>query len=327
MKTIVLCGGSGKRLWPLSHKRKPKQFLSLFNNKSLFEMTINRNSSISEEFIIVTNKSQYNLCKEQLKFEKVRFILEDIGRNTASAITLACLAIEDKSQIVLVTPSDHIIKDQKAYIDAVKLAKKFALDGYLATFGICPTYPETGYGYIERNNSHVKSFKEKPSIEEAKTYFKDSSYLWNSGIFCFKIDTFLNELKKYSPKIYDNCLKVFNKNNSENNNYRFSKQDLIDIEATSIDYAVMEKSKKIKVIDCKFEWNDLGSFDSLSNILNSSDEDNIINIESKNNFIINDKKPVALIGVEDLIVIDTEEGILICKKGYSQKIKEVTKRL
>lgn len=318
MTNVILCGGSGTRLWPLSRTLMPKQFVKFFNDKSLFQLTVDRNSQICKNQFIVSNSEQYFLALDQLEeLQKTnnRYLLEPIGRNTAPAIALACMAMSPET-IVLVTPSDHLIKDQLAYGKVVFEAESLAQKGYLVTFGIQPTFPETGFGYIEAHGEDVKAFHEKPDSATATHYIEAGNYYWNSGMFCFKAGVFLEELEQYAPEIF-----LMSKNAYEHAKHdemiRIHYDDMIQIPEDSIDYAVMEKSKKVKVVPSNIGWSDVGSFDALSNELNSDDN---------NNFILSHKH-VSLIDVQDLIVIDTEDALLISQKGSSQKVKEIVGRL
>ena len=333
MINLILCGGSGTRLWPLSRKLMPKQFIKLFDDKSLFQLTALRNSSICKKTMIITNNEHYFLAYDQLEeldnkefnLNECKFLLEPVGKNTAPAIALACMEADENS-IIFVTPSDHLIKDNEKYINAVKKAKEFANEGYLVTFGIKPTYPESGYGYIESKGFDVLKFHEKPDIKTAENYLEKGNFYWNSGMFMFKAGVFLKELKKHSPEIYEKTLQAYNNKKEHNNSYsqiRIPFKYMDEIPEESVDYAVMEKSDKIKIVPSEFEWNDLGSFDSL---IKEIDSDDGIEVESENNFIYSDRT-VAMVDVNDLIVIDTKDAILISKQGSSQKVKEVVNKL
>lgn len=314
MTNIILCGGSGTRLWPISRTLMPKQFVKLFNNKSLFQLTVERNSSVCDKQMIVSNSEQYFLALDQLdEINKTNnhYILEPIGRNTAPAIALACLAL-DPDEIVLVTPSDHLIEDQTAYQNVLSKAHALAKENNLVTFGITPTFAETGFGYIEAMGENVKAFHEKPSFEIAKKYVEAGNYYWNSGMFCFKAGLFLNELEKYSPEIFSASIHAYN-NAIHNDMVRIKHEDMSAIPDNSIDYAVMEKSDCVKVIPSSIGWSDVGSFDALSQVMPN---------DANNNFILS-YKPVNLIDINDLIVIDTEDALLISQKGSSQKVKEI----
>ncbi len=348
MINLILCGGSGTRLWPISRTLMPKQFVKLFDDKSLFQLTAQRNKKVCESFYIVSNTEQYFLAIDQLE-EDSKFLLEPVGRNTAPAIALACMDIEPE-ELVLVTPSDHLIKDEKAYEKALKEAKILAKEDNLVTFGIKPQYPETGFGYIQAKPENdkcsilnVELFKEKPNLEIATQYIEENSklsiqnlplkYYWNSGMFLFKAGVFLEELQQHSPDIYEACQKAYEKSQTiTQNQKRIIHEDMLAIPSDSIDYAVMEKSKKVKVVPCDIGWSDVGSFDALYDELPKDRHGNTksqkhISIDSKNNLIITNDKDIATIDVEDLIIVDTNDALLISKKGSSQKVKKVVEKL
>ncbi len=332
MTNIILCGGNGTRLWPISRTLMPKQFVQLFDGESLFQLTVKRNQKACKAQVIVSNAEQYFLAVDQLSeinITKNTFLLEPIGRNTAPAIALACMALSP-DEVVLVTPSDHLIRDEKSYLAVIDQAKAQAQNNKLVTFGITPSYPETGFGYIEANGLDVTSFKEKPDLKTAQSYIDAGNYYWNSGMFCFKAGVFLDELKLHSPEIYNTAKTAF-QNASKDDLIRVSHADMAAIPEDSIDYAVMEKSSCVKVIPSDIAWSDLGSFDALyeelpkdsnGNTLN----DDLISIDSTNNLIIS-HKTIATIEIDDLIIIDTEDALLISKKGSSQKVKEVVAKL
>jgi mannose-1-phosphate guanylyltransferase len=222
---------------------------------------------------IVSNAEQYFLAidqLEELQKENNKYLLEPIGRNTAPAIALACLAL-DKEEIVLVTPSDHLIKNEIEYQKVIEKAKELASQNNLVTFGIKPTFAETGFGYIEADSFDVKAFHEKPNLEIAKKYLELGNYYWNSGMFCFKAGVFLEELQKYSPEIYDSCVVAFENKKIQNSILRIQHSYMEAIPSESIDYAVMEKSKKVKVIPSDISWSDVGSFDALYDELSKDD--------------------------------------------------------
>lgn len=334
MTNIILCGGSGTRLWPISRTLMPKQFVKLFSNKSLFQLTVERNSKLCKSQFIVSNSEQYFLALDQLEElnkSNNNYLLEPIGRNTAPAIALACMNLS-YDEIVLVTPSDHLIKDEKEYEKVLKKAKEFAKDNKLVTFGITPTFAETGFGYIESiNEFDVKAFHEKPDFDTATSYLKAGNYYWNSGMFCFKAGVFLDELEKYSVEIYNKSQDAFN-NASKNEIIRIKHEDMIAIPEDSIDYAVMEKSDIVKVIPSNISWSDVGSFDALFEELpkdknNNTKNENHISIDSKNNLVYGNDKLIATVDVEDLIIVNTGDALLISKKGSSQKVKKVVEKL
>jgi len=335
MVNIVLCGGSGTRLWPISRKLMPKQFVKIFNENSLFELTLERNRLLCDEFFIISNETQYFLALDQSKnyVNNRKFLLEPLGKNTAPAIALACFSL-NKDDIVLVTPSDHLIKDENEYKRVVKKAKEVADKNFLVTFGIEPDTPETGYGYIQVKKEKeslacdVELFHEKPKIEKAKEYLLNGNFFWNSGMFCFKAGVFLDELQKYSPEIYNASKNAFENAIKDNSIIRIQEDFMESIPENSIDIAVMEKSKKVKLIKSNIQWSDLGSFDSLSTEI-SSNTKNIVDIDSDNNFIYaeEENKVIATIGINDFIIVDTKDALLISKKNESQKVKEIVKKL
>ena len=337
MINIVLSGGSGTRLWPISRTLLPKQFVKLFDGESLFQKTLKRNALLTTSQIIVSNEQHYFLAVDQIAEidfnNNVKYLLESIGRNTAPAITLACLLLDDED-IVFVTPSDHLIKNLKEYEKACNRAKKYAEDGYIVTFGIKPDYPETGYGYIEANGDKVVKFREKPDLNTAKEYLKKGNFYWNSGMFCFKVKVFLEELKKYENEIFDKSVKAFkNKKEINSHSYRINKEDMIEIPENSIDYAVMEKTDKAVVIPCDIGWSDMGSFDSLYKELPKDTNNNAflnnqpINLNSKSNLFISENKQIVAIDIEDMLIVDTPDALLLSKRGSAQKVKEAIKIL
>ena len=333
MTNIILCGGNGTRLWPISRTLMPKQFVKLFDDKSLFQLTVERNSKVCKSQFIVSNTEQYFLAVDQLEeLNKLnnKYLLEPIGRNTAPAIALACMAL-DKNEMVLVTPSDHLIKNETEYRKVLNKAQDLASNNHIVTFGITPLFAETGFGYIEASDSDVRAFHEKPDSETATSYLKAGNYYWNSGMFCFKAGVFLEELKKYSPKIHESSLKAFN-NSNQDLLIRIKHEDMQNIPEDSIDYAVMEKSTKVKVIESNIGWSDVGSFDSLFEELPKDKNNNTLNskhisINSKENLVYGNDRYIATVDIENCIIVDTGDAILVSKKGSSQKVKEVVNEI
>lgn len=330
MQVVILCGGSGTRLWPISRTLYPKQFVKLFENESLFQKTVKRNAKLADSFSVVINQEQYFMGLDQIEDlnlnTKCTYILEPIGRNTAPAIAMAALAC-DPNEILLVVPSDHLIEKQAAYEAVVKQARELAENDRLVTFGIKPGYAETGYGYIEANGLEVKSFKEKPDTKTAEGYVSAGNYFWNSGMFCFKAKVFLEELKSYAPDVYDQSVAAFN-HARRDQAIRLQMEDMKSIRSESIDYAVMEKSKRVNVVPADIGWSDLGSFDSLYETMpkdanGNTLSHNTIHMGSKNNLVISDNRLISTIDVEDLMIVDTSDAIVIAKKGSTQKVKEL----
>jgi len=333
MKNMILCGGSGTRLWPISRTLMPKQFVKLFDDKSLFQLTVERNRGLCDTQCIVSNSEQYFLASDQLEelgLVHNKYLLEPVGRNTAPAIALASMML-DEDDIVLVTPSDHLIKNETEYRKVVKKAKRLAEEGYLVTFGIKPQYPETGYGYIEAEGEDVLAFHEKPEKKKAQSYLEAGNYYWNSGMFCFRVKSFLEELKTHAPEIYE-MSKIAFENAKKDPAVRIDLEDMLNIPENSIDYAVMEKSRKVKVVPADIDWSDMGSFDALYNELPKDENGNTSNdkgifIDSHDNLIIGNERTIAMVDIDNLIVVDTGDALLISQKGSSQKVKKVVERL
>ncbi len=317
MQNLIICGGAGTRLWPISKPENPKQFLQIFEKKSLFQLTLERNLPFCDRFLVILGQKQLNIAKKQLNSaENTKFILEPVGRNTAPAIALACFSV-DPEQIFFVSPSDHLIDAKSGeYEEALLKAESLAKEGSLVTFGIKPSYAETGYGYIQASGNDVLSFREKPELQVAQEYLRAGNYFWNSGMFCFQAGVYLQELKLYAPEIYK-AAKVAYQNSQDG---AVAKEDMLKIPKESIDYAVMERSKRVKVVPFAGGWSDLGSFDSLLGVVES---DQSVSIDSSNNLVLAKGKTVALVGVSDAIVVVDGDDVLICRQGDSQKVKDV----
>ena len=317
---VILTGGIGSRLWPLSRKSQPKQYLTIFEGKSLFEITADRNRGIASQVMVVGNIDNCHLSKAVLAKSAISYIdiVESTPRNTAAAIAFAAFASQDED-ILIVTPSDHIIGDKAQYDAAMQEAITKATAGAIVTFGIVPTKPETGYGYIERNGDEVLSFREKPDQATALDFIASGNFLWNSGMFCFKATVFLEELKHYAPEVY-----LKSKTAWENN--KSGKLDLdlsLDIPSISVDYAIMEKSKKIKVVASQFQWSDLGSFESVYDYLVSIGHP----VDDNGNMVIGTDNYTAFLGVQNMIFIHTDTANLILQKESSQDVKKLYQAL
>jgi len=334
MKSIILAGGVGSRLFPLSREYYPKQFIKFKAfGKSLFQMTLERTLKLSslDDVYIITNEKHKFLVLGQIEelgynFDEDNILVEPVGKNTLPAIYYGVKVIKERGgdDAVAVFPSDHLIEDGEGFVKSVKDGVKLA-DNYLITFGIKPNKPHTGYGYIKPGEKlevgyKVDEFKEKPDFETAKRYI-ERGYLWNSGMFLFKTDIFEEEVKKYCPEVYE----------------AFKEEDINKVYGKvpdiSIDYGIMEKSDKVAVIPLNIKWSDLGSFDAIYEVFEKDENENVVYgenvvLNSKGNLVYtHSKKLVSLIGVNDLIVVDTKDALLICNKGDSQKVKDVVKYL
>lgn len=326
MINVILSGGVGSRLWPVSRKKEPKQFISLFGENSLFSSTITRNKKFCNQTIVVSNLDQSFLAKKEASkvnaFDSTLFLNEPLPRNTAPAIALAAFAAKE-DDVLFVTPSDHIIEESESYLNSVREAKELAEKGFLVTFGIKVTRPETGYGYIEHSGNEVITFKEKPSVDVAEKYFSDPRFLWNSGMFCFKTSTFLSELQSYAPDIFEKCFEINKQRKIQGQDYSYDLSLFNNLRSDSIDYAILEKSKLIKVVPSAFSWSDVGCFDEFAKVVPSHEK--TLSEESKGNYIYSTDRSrlITTIGLQDTIVIDSKDALLICKKGESQKVKKI----
>jgi len=313
---VILSGGVGSRLWPLSRKTHPKQYLPLFNDRSLFELTIERNRFVADKLMVIGNQDNDHLSQEVLDKFDIDYskVVEAVPRNTAAAIAFAALAV-DEDDILIVTPSDHLIEDEEAYKEAMQKAIELAQNDFIVTFGVQPTRPETGYGYIEHNKENVISFREKPNHITAQDFIEQGNFLWNSGMFCFKARVLLKELKKFEKEIYEKSVIAWKNNENGVLDEKFS----MDIPSNSIDYAVMERSKKIKVVPASFIWNDLGSFESLYDYF-------VMNghyVDRSGNMVIGTDVYTSFVGLQNCIFVNTPTANLILQKEYSQEVKNV----
>lgn len=314
---VILTGGVGSRLWPLSRRHKPKQYLELFGGKSLLEMTVARNATFVDHVVIVGNLENYSLtCSVMDKFTiPHNHIIESTARNTAAAIAFAAFQAHPDS-ILIVTPADHIIEGEVQYASAVNQALNIAQQNYLVTFGVKPSKPETGYGYIEFEGENVLAFHEKPNIETAHDFLQKGNYFWNSGLFCFKAGLFLAELEKQEPTVFHAAKLVWESNVEGVLDYELS----LKIPSISVDYAVMERSDNIKVVPAHFEWSDLGSFEAVYDYLLQSDS---TAVDLNGNIVIGSSTHTSFVGVENTILVHTPDAFLVLQKEKSQDVKQV----
>jgi len=345
MKALILAGGSGTRLWPLSRKNYPKQFLKLGNKGSLLQDTVERLLRVfSDDDIVVMTNNEYKfhvISDLNASFGKPsishNIILEPVGRNTGPAIALGMKYCIEKlgcgeDEVIFICPADHVIRPPEKFAEYIKRAEEIARKNYIVTFGIKPTRPETGYGYIKAQSKAqsagdvsyfiAEKFTEKPDVETAVQYINEGNYYWNSGMFAFSIGTMMEELGRNAPEIRE-MLEMGLDEMTAN----FDKMPDI-----SIDYAVAERSDRIAVLPLDLYWNDIGSWDSLYDVADKDEMGNvkigdIIGIDTKDTLIMSNKRLVSTIGLEDCLIIDTDDAVLIAKKGETQKVREIVNRL
>ena len=344
---VILAGGSGTRLWPLSRETFPKQFIKLIGNRSLFQETLLRaqGSAQTEDLLVVTNEDHYFLCQDQineLSLSNVKIILEPFGRNTAPAAAIAAeYALKEygKETLLLILPSDHLIKDKKTFQEVVKGASHSAQSGLLVTFGIEPTEAKTGYGYIQAGEKlgdssyEVEQFVEKPNLELAKSFLKQENFFWNSGMFLFSAETFLMEIKKYAPTIFSATKETLLASEHHPSYLRLDSAAFETCPSNSIDYALMEKTERAVVIPVKIDWSDLGCWNSVAEASKMEGQDNLIegNViaqKCSSSFISAKEGPlVATIGLKNHIVVGTKDAILVADKAFSQEVKNIVAAL
>ncbi|WCE29865.1 mannose-1-phosphate guanylyltransferase/mannose-6-phosphate isomerase [Vibrio sp. SCSIO 43137] len=342
---VIMAGGSGSRLWPLSRSAFPKQFLALDNHNSLtmLQSTLDRVEGMAmSEPIIISNEDHRFVVAEQVRSfgQKARIILEPAGRNTAPAIALAAFqAIEHgEDPVLLVLAADHIVLDKTAFQSSVNKALDEALNGNLVTFGIVPTGPETGYGYIQRGevtekgSYKVAKFVEKPQLKIAEEYVKSGGYYWNSGCFMFKASVFLEELKIHSKDVYDSCQRASKNITTDIDFIRIDKSEFLKCPDDSVDYAVMEHTEKAVVVPMDAGWSDVGSWSALWEVSEKDNAGNVIHgdaiiKDTEGCYIYAPNKLVASVGVKDIVVVETKDAVLVAHKDNVQKVKKIVEHL
>jgi mannose-1-phosphate guanylyltransferase/mannose-6-phosphate isomerase len=342
MIPVVMSGGSGTRLWPLSRKHKPKQFLNLFGDDSMFQQTILRLKGLdSASPIVVCNESHRFMVAEQLLeigIESPSILLEPAGRNTAPAIVSAAFQALSREQdpVLLVLAADHVIADIEAFHQAIKVAEQQALAGSLVTFGIVPNCAHTGYGYIQAEEkeviSAVKQFVEKPDLETAEQYLASGEYYWNSGMFMFKASLLIEEMNKFNPDIVEKCRLAVAQSEQDLDFVRLNKAAFEACPSDSIDYALMEKTNKAVVVPLDAGWNDVGSWSSLWECSQQDENNNVLkgDVEIKNvknAYIHSEHRLVSAIGVEDLVIVETADAVMVASKAQAQDIKDIVAKL
>ncbi len=340
---IIMAGGSGTRLWPLSRQLFPKQFLSLNGKRSMLQETFARLNDIDHlAATIICNEAHRFIVAEQLRTEDITdcsIVLEPVGRNTAPAIALAAFQSMKTNQdhLLLVLAADHVIRDELAFRNAVEKASVLAQQDKMVTFGIKPTSAETGYGYIKAGEMEgagylVEQFIEKPNSETAECYVASGDYFWNSGMFMFKASTFLNELERYAPEIYKICKQAIDTPMIDLDFVRINQEVFETCPSDSIDYAVMEKTSKAMIVPLDADWSDIGSWSALWDIEDKDDDGNVchgdvISIDTSNSYIKAEEKLVTTIGLDDVVIVETKDAILVSKKSEVQKVKSIVESL
>lgn len=342
---LIMAGGRGERFWPRSRRNMPKQFLSLTDDgKTMIQLTVERIMPLVDikDIYIATNKDYRQLALEQLPgIPEENILCEPVGRNTAPCIGLGAVHIAKKYEdaIMLVLPSDHLIKFNKMYLTTLRDACRIAEKGTnLVTIGIMPDYPETGYGYIkfdakepEGGAYRVDRFVEKPSLEVAKEYLAAEEYLWNSGQFIWKVSSILKNLKQYMPDTYERLLRIQEAIGTEEEE-QILDREFHEMDSQSIDYGIMEKAKDIYILPGAFGWDDVGSWLAVERIKKTNEFGNVVNgniitVNTKNCIIQGGRKLIAAVGLQDLIIVDTEDATLICEKDNTGDIKKVLENL
>lgn len=349
---VIICGGAGSRLWPVSREAHPKPFMSLPDGQNLLQKTLLRAMALDgvTEVMTVTNRELYFKTDDEYRKLKPKasclsYVLEPFGRNTAAAVISAAFQLQQThgpDAVMLVLPADHLIQRTDAFADAVVRAAGLASQGWLVTFGIQPQYPETGFGYIESDNKalsgglQVKRFVEKPSQEKAEEYLAAGNYYWNSGMFCFRVGTLINEMKTHAPAVHDAVAEAIGGSRlTEGQAHRcltLDEQLFGNVPDISIDYALMERSDKVATVPCDLGWSDIGSWNALSELTAEDDEGNrcegeVLVHEAHNNYVHSPERLAALVGVQNLIVVDTPDALLIAHKEHTQDVKQIVAQL
>jgi mannose-1-phosphate guanylyltransferase/mannose-6-phosphate isomerase len=344
---VILSGGSGTRLWPLSRSAYPKQFIPLMGDKSLFQQTLERMSCVpgAGDALIVCNEEHRFMVAEQLRqldMTSLGIMLEPIGRNTAPAIACAALHAlsKDKDTVLVVTPSDHVVRDNEQFMSAMAQGLKSVNDGSLVTFGIVPDKPETGYGYIRKQNAGanpgvfpVAEFVEKPNLETAKGYLASGDFYWNSGMFVFRADAYLQELEQFYPDILRAATRACNLIKTDMDFLRLDKEAFTACPSESIDYAVMEKTEKSVVVPMDAGWSDVGSWSALADVVVEEGSNGNVVLGDvlikgvSNSYLRSENRMIAGIGVDNLIVVETADAVLVADKSHVQDVKTIVEEL
>ncbi|HEY1772211.1 MAG TPA: mannose-1-phosphate guanylyltransferase/mannose-6-phosphate isomerase [Gammaproteobacteria bacterium] len=355
MLPVIISGGAGTRLWPVSREARPKPFMRMKDGVTLLQSTLARSAALQgvDEILIVTNRDHHFQSREQIEAmdgslgkAKVSFLLEPLGRNTTAAIAMAAFLAAERhggDTLLLVLPADHLVEDREAFARAVAAATPEAARGDFVTFGIVPTGPETGYGYIQCAGAWkqdqagaVKRFVEKPDLERAKAFLASGDHLWNSGMFCFRADAILSAIQRFAPDIYEKTRESWRLSSGVT---RDPAAVLIETEvfsqtpSISIDYAVMEKADNVKVVPSAFGWSDIGSWRSISDLVEPDAQGNkvigdAVLVNASNNYVQSEGgRVIAAVGVQDLVIVDTPDALLVGHRDQTQSVKDVVEKL
>jgi len=337
---VILSGGSGTRLWPLSREHFPKQLLRLSGDGTLLQQTVNRLRGLpgAAEPLFVCNEEHRFLVAEQVRQlarAPLDIILEPVGRNTCPAATLAALALArvDENALMLLMPADHLLRDVAAFQRAIGTAASLADEGYLVTFGIVPTAPETGYGYIRKGEGHrVDAFVEKPDAATATRYVESGEYFWNSGMFLMKVGHWLDEMERRCPDILAACRTAYGDGAKDGDFYRVAREAFLACRTDSIDYAVMEKTDRAAMVPLDAGWSDIGAWSSLWQISEHDASGNVLQGDvlahgTRDSLIVAQHRLVAAVGLDDVIVIETPDAVLVARKDRAQDVKEIVNAL
>lgn len=333
---VILAGGAGTRFWPLSRQLEPKQFLNICSSRSMLEETINRLGSLVKRpnIYIATNKlhiKKITKCVKGLNISIKNLLLEPEVKNTFAPIAVLSWKINNEypGAVVVVLPSDHFVKDKKKLRALLTKAIKIANQGFLVTLGIPPDKPETGYGYIKTSKKFkdfylAQNFIEKPELTRARKFIKDKRYYWNSGIFIFRPAVILEEIKRLMPRAYSIITRMQNKKDIEKLWFK--------LPSISFDYAIMERTNKAAVLPADYGWSDLGSWHALDNVMKKDRNGNIfrgtcVDLGSKNSFVWSDKRVMATLGLDNLVIVDTKDALLVCPKDRTQDVKKIVQIL
>ncbi len=344
---LILSGGSGTRLWPVSREAYPKPFIKLPDGRSLLQKTLDRLAPLGEvpEVVTVTNREHFFATRDEYRGGGLAcghfFVLEPCARNTAPAVAVGALAIAARHGIdatALVLPADHLVPDAQAFAGCAQHAVQLSDQGHLVTFGVAPSYPETGFGYIERgeplgkNGYRVERFTEKPSLDTARDMIQSGRFYWNSGMFCFRVGVFLEELARVAPEVHAGAVQCWEAAETKGDHTHLSPEIFGGMPDISVDYAVMERSDRVAVVPATFAWSDVGSWKAVSELTPPDQSGNrtqgeAVFVDSRDCYVQSDSRMVAAVGVEGLMIVDTPDALLVASRDHVQDVKKVAQQL